>query len=63
MYNGYTYKRTSKRNPLYYCSKRKFGCKASVKLNENGDIGQVFEDHGHDPPQYLVTADGEYVKV
>lgn len=63
MLNGYTYKQNTKKWPLYYCSKRKFGCKASVKLDSCGKIIQVQENHKHDPPRYIVTPRGQYVKM
>lgn len=63
MLNGYTYKKNNKKALLYYCSKRMSGCKASVKLDKNLQISHAFEEHGHDPPNYVVTSSGEYIKM
>lgn len=63
MLNGYTYKKSAKKSLLYYCSKRRIGCKASVRLDSCGKISQVQEIHEHDPPRYIVSPSGQYVKV
>lgn len=63
MFNGYTYsKRNQSRN--YYCSKKDQGCRAGVRINENGTL--VVKNkamHNHLPPKYHVTGSGIYVKL
>lgn len=64
MINGFTYSQHVKHSSLFYCSQRKGAkCKASVKLNEHGELGQILGDHGHDPPRYVLTPRGEYCKI
>lgn len=61
MLNGYTYAQIGANN--FYCSKKRFGCKARVNLDNDGKIYKSFTEHEHDPPKYMVTADGKYVKI
>lgn len=54
MLNGFTYsyKEQSKR---YYCSKlTRSKCKSSVKLDADGKIVQLREEHNHEPPKYSI---------
>ncbi|KOB52135.1 Modifier of mdg4 [Operophtera brumata] len=44
---------------LYYCSKKKTGCKAKVRMDE-GYIIYASETHTHEPPNYQCTSKGEY---
>ncbi|XP_052748512.1 uncharacterized protein LOC116412631 [Galleria mellonella] len=61
MLNKFTYSKDSKsRN--YYCSKKLMGCRARIKLLEDGKIVVYDDKHSHDPPNYVVTSSGKYVK-
>lgn len=60
MLNGYTYAKT---RHYYYCSKIKSGCKARVKFDRHGKLVLIHTEHGHKPPEYLVTSNGDYIKV
>lgn len=59
--NGYTYSQYHEK--IYYCSKRKAGCKARVKLDADDKILNAFEEHSHYPPEYMRTAYGSYIKL
>lgn len=54
-----------KQSNNYYCSKKDAGCKAKVKLDKDGRI-QILDSrtcHDHDPPKYMITATGKYIKL
>ncbi|XP_022825808.1 uncharacterized protein LOC111355923 [Spodoptera litura] len=60
MINGFTFAQMGKRH--WYCSKRKVGCKARVKMAEDGQtISEVINEHDHERPTYHVTTSGEYI--
>lgn len=61
MLDGYTYSQM-KTTRNYYCSKKDVGCKARVKLAEDGNIFSAFVKHSHGPPKYMITNDGTFVK-
>lgn len=63
MANGYTYSKSDKLN--WYCSKRtRFGCKAKVRLSNNCKyIDKFVNYHDHEPPKYVVTSEGRYIKL
>lgn len=63
MLNGYTFSKNNSKGLLYYCSKISNKCKASVKLNYNGKVVRLREDHNHAPPKYMLTASGDYIKL
>lgn len=64
MLNGYTYSRNSQ-TMNYYCSKKSKGCKARVKLDEDGVIRERTYDivHCHPPPTFRKLSTGEYVRI
>lgn len=61
MLGGFTFAQVnSKRH--WYCSKRKMGCKAKIKMDvDEVTILEADNVHNHEPPQYHVTRNGEYV--
>ncbi|KOB67456.1 Modifier of mdg4 [Operophtera brumata] len=62
MMNNYTYcQRANTGN--YYCSKHGIGCKGKVKLDSNGKVLKADQIHNHEPPKYLKTADGKYIRI
>lgn len=62
MMNGYTYSQNAQsRN--YYCSKKDSGCRARIKLKENGQVREANCKHTHAPPVYIRTSSGEYIKA
>lgn len=63
MLNGYTYSQMRCTNN-YYCSKKDSGCKARVKLLDDGSISvNSIIVHIHPPPKYMITATGRYIKI
>lgn len=63
MLNGYTFAQSARKR-LYYCSKMcRNKCKASVKLDGNGMVERLKEEHNHAAPRYLRTAHGLYVML
>lgn len=61
MIDGYTFGKRFKN--LYYCSKRRFKCMCSVKLDDDGvSVLRFTGEHNHPPPQYKKTDEG-YVKI
>jgi hypothetical protein len=62
MINQYTFAKDN-RSLNYYCSKKGMDCKARVKMNPDGVIVKAFLTHNHDPPKYIITSKGEYVKL
>uniref|UniRef100_A0A2H1VPS2 SFRICE_011211 n=1 Tax=Spodoptera frugiperda TaxID=7108 RepID=A0A2H1VPS2_SPOFR len=61
MFRGYTYYQQN-RSSHYYCSKKKSGCAARVKLDSNGKImSTAFATHLHPAPQYVIS-NGRYIK-
>ncbi|XP_068626119.1 uncharacterized protein [Battus philenor] len=64
MVNGHTFSQNNHARNMYYCSKRSAKCcKSSVRLNDEGRIVSIKEDHTHPPPKYAVTDDGTYLKI
>lgn len=63
MLNGYTYFRVHAQSRNYYCSKKKAGCHAHVKFDKEGNFIKVEINHSHDPPKFVVTKSGQYLKV
>lgn len=62
MLAGYTFARMT--STLYYCSKKNKGCKAKVKLGKDMRVSNPTEIiHDHDPPKYMVTQTGQYIKL
>lgn len=61
LYKEYTFARMNS-DRLYYCSKKKTGCKAKVRM-ENGNIIYADVTHTHEPPKYKCTSKGEYVRI
>ncbi|KAI5646677.1 hypothetical protein NE865_00932 [Phthorimaea operculella] len=60
MYNGFTYSHISGR--LYLCSKRtRLHCKGKVKVDDLNNIVALEEIHNHDPQQFVVSGDGQYI--
>lgn len=48
----------------YYCSsKYGMGCTARIKFSENEGVRVISGDHKHNPPKYVLTTDGTYVKI
>lgn len=64
MMNKYTYwqAQPTKNFRHYYCSKQSLGCKAKVKLDNDGLVVKAEEFHNHFPPEYIKTANG-YMKL
>lgn len=62
MLNGYTFSRMST-DLRWYCSKKKGGCKAKVVLDSDQKIVYASNEHNHAPPQYHITANGNYVLI
>lgn len=61
MFRGYTY---SAIQGIYYCSSRTvLGCTARVKLTKTGSLIVVAAEHSHQPPKYVKTSEGAYVKL
>ncbi|CAH0673871.1 unnamed protein product [Spodoptera exigua] len=62
MLGGFTFAQVSKRN--WYCSRKKIGCKAKVKMNPDGvTITNAMNFHNHKAPQYVISECGEYVFI
>ncbi|KAJ8724560.1 hypothetical protein PYW08_016034 [Mythimna loreyi] len=62
MLGGFTFAQRS--NRLWYCSRSRIGCKARIKMDvDEVTILQADNVHIHDPPQYHVTHNGDYVFV
>ncbi|XP_047504495.1 protein tramtrack, beta isoform isoform X17 [Pieris napi] len=64
MVNEYTYRQFTKYT--FYCSKRNFDCKASLKLTKDLKISATDSlkgSHTHPPPKYIVTRKGEYIRL
>ncbi|KAJ8724566.1 hypothetical protein PYW08_016040 [Mythimna loreyi] len=62
MLNQFTYSQDHS-TLTYYCSSKLKGCKASVKLDKDGNIEKLRDVHLHEPPKYLRTNTGNYVKL
>lgn len=62
MVNEYTFSQKNN-STSYYCSKKDSGCKARIRLDATGKIVQADVNHTHDPPKYVVLANGKYVKI
>ncbi|XP_048007073.1 uncharacterized protein LOC125242337 isoform X2 [Leguminivora glycinivorella] len=63
MLNEHTYS-YNLRARKYYCSRSiSLKCKSSVKLDENGYIVSLKEEHNHPPPKYTVLPSGMYLKI
>lgn len=60
MVNNYTYTQNNRSKRCYYCSRR--ACRSRVKLNEDGMIVLLKEDHDHPPPVYSVVR-GKYYRI
>ncbi|KAL0831868.1 hypothetical protein ABMA28_001398 [Loxostege sticticalis] len=62
MINGYTYRKDNKTQSNYYCSKLQSGCRARVKLTPDGEVKEIQGHHIHEPPTYVKTSTGVYIK-
>lgn len=62
MYKNYTFAQ-NKNSRNYYCSKISNGCKAKIKLAEDGKIDFTVDIHSHEPPNYMKTSNGHYIKL
>lgn len=63
MVNGFTFWQSSRYKTNYYCSRSYYGCKSKAKLNSEGFMISLKEDHNHPPPTYVVGDSGLYYKV
>lgn len=64
MVNGHTFWRNNRSKLIYYCSKKSHSCcKSSVRLDDEGTIVNLREEHNHAPPVYKELRDGRYVKL
>ncbi|XP_064292230.1 uncharacterized protein LOC128672203 [Plodia interpunctella] len=59
MLNGYTFAQNHTPR-LWYCSQKRNGCKAKIKMSDNGYILRADTDHCHTPPMYYINKLGEY---
>ncbi|CAH2085751.1 unnamed protein product [Euphydryas editha] len=57
---GYTFAQMHSQKH-WYCSQKRKGCKAKVKLNEDGILVSALTEHCHSPPQIHVTNSGHYL--
>lgn len=57
---GYTFAQMHSQKH-WYCSQKRKGCKAKVKLNEDGILVSALTEHCHNPPQIHVTNSGHYL--
>ncbi|CAH1635561.1 unnamed protein product [Spodoptera littoralis] len=58
MFGGFTFAQVSKGN--WYCSRKKIGCKAKVKMHPDGvTIMKALNFHNHEAPQYYISDSGE----
>ncbi|CAK1579138.1 unnamed protein product [Parnassius mnemosyne] len=62
MYKDYTFSQHLT-SCYYYCSKKIYGCRARLKLGPSGNIVLTRLDHNHEPPKYVKTSKGEYIKL
>ncbi|KAL0881462.1 hypothetical protein ABMA27_001325 [Loxostege sticticalis] len=62
MINGFTYRKDNKTQSNYYCSKLQSGCRARVKLTPDGEVKEIQGHHIHEPPTYVKTSTGVYIK-
>jgi hypothetical protein len=62
MVNKYTFAKDT-RTSNYYCSKRSMDCKARLKLSPDGIIIKSLLTHNHEPPRYMKSSTGEYIKL
>lgn len=61
MINNYTYCQIGQYGH-YYCSKHGSGCKAKLKLDSNGVVLKADYTHSHEPPRFMKTFGGDYVR-
>ncbi|OWR46257.1 hypothetical protein KGM_208278 [Danaus plexippus plexippus] len=60
MLDGYTYsRRTNSRN--FYCSKKDRGCKAAVKIDNDGVLTVKESYHPHPRPKYFLKKNGFFI--
>lgn len=63
MYKDFTFSQQN-RSRNFYCSKKDEGCKAKIKLDDNGQILPVSNTvHIHPPPLYIMSSQGNYIKI
>ncbi|CAH2267935.1 jg8397 [Pararge aegeria aegeria] len=57
--HGYTF--AQMHSPKHwYCSQKRKGCKAKIKLDAEGTILAAFTQHCHEPPQLYASKGGKY---
>ncbi|CAK1579139.1 unnamed protein product [Parnassius mnemosyne] len=62
MHKGFTYYQHMFTR-FFYCSKRKTGCLARIKLDSDGSIIFADRNHIHGAPNYMKLPSGDYVKL
>lgn len=62
MYKGHTYYQHMS-SKMFYCSKRKSGCLARIKLDDDGKIIMALSDHKHLAPKCIELYPGKFVKI
>lgn len=61
LYKSFTYSKSGHTFQHYYCSKKlTLKCKAKVKLDKEGKIEFVDDNHNHQPPKFHKSLDGKY---
>ena len=61
MVGGYTFSQMND-GKNWYCSLRKAGCKARVKMDNNdGSMDFSQNKHDHEPRKYHITSQGKYI--
>lgn len=57
---GYTFAQMHSQRH-WYCSQKRKGCKARVKLDTDGTLISALTEHNHLPPNIHVTKTGHYL--
>ncbi|KAL0881467.1 hypothetical protein ABMA27_001330 [Loxostege sticticalis] len=60
MLGGFTFAQNHTKR-LWYCSQKKKGCRARVRMDDAGRIVAADTYHDHTPPDYHVTSSGEII--
>lgn len=60
MLGGFTFAQNHTKR-LWYCSQKRNGCKAKVRMNEDDQIVYADNNHSHQPPEYHVTNTGQFI--
>ncbi|CAH0723919.1 unnamed protein product, partial [Brenthis ino] len=65
VHKGYTFSKVYENNAevIWYCSKRKSGCRAKLNTTTDGNLSEFVGEHNHQAPMIFRSPDGDIYKI